>query len=450
MVCFQNFNPVSADIIPQRQLYSGVLSDIYSAIDQDQVSFLALLDVNAAFDTVDHGILLERLSTSYGLSGMAYTWLESYITGQAQIIHVGNRHSPPSKVPYGVPQGSVLGPVLYVLYTLDVAKLVQALGLGAHLYADDNQLNGHCSPSNSFELASRVLRAIDSIHEWMSSNRLSLNTGKTQFIWLGTKHSLARRDTDRLSSLLPSLTELSSVRNLGFIIDQELNMKDHITKLCQSCYYQLRQIRTVRHSLTSSAIQTLVHAFVCTHVDFSNSLLYGTSAYLLDRLQSVLILLHDWSLKLANTIRSWLQSVETSTGCQFRIVSSSSSIPSQATAWLVVHQSTWLSSATPWTTFQQGATFGHLPRFSSWFLDIRKNARVAEVSPSPHHSCGIYFLPTSNFSTTSTNSSEGDLKLTTCNSPRYATEDLCHQCDLYYYYYFCISTEPKSARWASI
>ena len=168
------------------------------------------------------------------------------------------------------------------------ARLVEALGLGAHLYADDTQLYGHCSPANSYELASRVLRAIDSIHEWMSSNRLSLNTGKTQFSWLGTKHSLAKRETDRLHSLLPSLTELTSVRNLGFIIDQELNMKDHITKLCQSCYYQLRQIRTVRHSLTSSAIQTLVHAFICTRVDFSNSLLYGTSAYLLDRLQSVL------------------------------------------------------------------------------------------------------------------------------------------------------------------
>ena len=128
-----------------------------------------------------------------------------------------------------------------------------------------------------------LLRAIDSIHEWMASNRLSLNTGKTQFIWLGTKHSLAKRETDRLFSLLPSLTELTSVRNLGFIIDQELNMKDHITKLCQSYYYQLRQIRTVRHSLTSSAIQTLVHAFICTRVDFSNSLLYGTIAYLLDR-----------------------------------------------------------------------------------------------------------------------------------------------------------------------
>ena len=99
-----------------------------------------------------------------------------------------------------------------------------------------------------------------------------------------SKHSFAKRDTDRLSSLIPSLTELTSVRNLGFVIDQELNMKDHITKIV------LLPASSNMHgsTLTSSAIQTLVHAFICTRVDFSNSLLYGTNAYLLDRLHSVL------------------------------------------------------------------------------------------------------------------------------------------------------------------
>ena len=114
----------------------------------------------------------------------------------------------------------------------------------------------------------------------MSSNRLSLSQHRQDTIHLAWYE--AQSCKERYRSALQS----TSVPDRTYI--QELNMKDHITKLCQSCYYQLRQIRTVRHSLTSSAIQTLVHAFICTRVDFSNSLLYGTSAYLLDRLQSVL------------------------------------------------------------------------------------------------------------------------------------------------------------------
>ena len=265
-----------------------VLSDIYSAIDQDQVSLLALLDVSAAFDTVDHGILLERLSTSYGLTGTAFAWLESNITGRVQVIHVGGRQSSPAMVHFGVPQGSVLGPVLYVLYTADIVKLVESFGLRAHLYADDVQLYGCCRPYASVDLSTKILQAIDSIHAWMSSNRLSLNTGKTQFIWFGTRNGLAKRDTHQLSNQSPSLVELTTVKNLGFTLDQELSTKDHVSKLCQSCYFQLRQIRTIRHSLSPSAIRTLVHAFICSRIDFSNSLIYGTSTYLLDRLQSVL------------------------------------------------------------------------------------------------------------------------------------------------------------------
>ena len=140
---------------------------------------------------------------------MAYVWLESYITGRAQIIHVGNRHSSPSKVLYGVPQGSLLGPVLYVLYTSDVAILVEALGLGAHLYADDTQLYGHYSPANfwAFELASRVLRAIDSIHEWMSSNRLSQHRQDTiHLAWYEAQSCQERNRSAPQSTSVPDWT----------------------------------------------------------------------------------------------------------------------------------------------------------------------------------------------------------------------------------------------------
>ena len=89
-------------------------------------------------------------------------------------------------------------------------------------------------------------------------------------------------------------------------------------------------------------------------------------------------------------------------------------------------------------TSQQGATFGHRLRLNSWFLGIGKSDPIEEVSPSPHHSCGIYFRPTSDFSTMNINFSGRDLKLIICNGLFCATEDLCHQCELYYYYYYYV------------
>ena len=134
-----------------------VLSDVYTAIDQGQVALLALLDVSAAFDTVDHTILLDRLSISYGISGTAHAWISSFVCGRSQTVHFGGTTSSPSKVRYGIPQGSTLGPLLYVLYTADVAKLVEKLGFKVHLYADDTQLYGYSSSSGSVTLAMNIL-----------------------------------------------------------------------------------------------------------------------------------------------------------------------------------------------------------------------------------------------------------------------------------------------------
>ena len=171
-----------------------VLSDIYSAIDRGDVALLALLDVSgAAFDTVDHSILLERLSTSFGLGGQAYSWFDSNISGRSQSVRLGGTSSPKTSVRFGIPQGSVLGPVLYVLYTAVVARIVESFGLQVYLYADDTQIYGSSSVSRSVELAELLLLVIDRINEWMSSksNRLCLNSDKTEFIWFGTRHQLS-------------------------------------------------------------------------------------------------------------------------------------------------------------------------------------------------------------------------------------------------------------------
>lgn len=265
-----------------------VLSDIFSAIDQGNVALLALLDVSAAFDTVDHEILLQRLSTSYGISGLAHDWFKSFVTGRLQTVRLGATCSDSVPVRSGVPQGSVLGPLLYVLYTAGIIPLVESLHSNVHLYADDAQLYEYCRPVDSVALSQRVLATVDAVSAWMASNRLRLNLDKTQFLWLGSKEQLAKLDKQQLAAILPALVESTSARDLGVILDEQLTFKQHVSKLSQSCYFQLRRLRSIRRSLSPALLNTLVHAFVCSRLDFCNSSFCGSSVAVLDRMQSIL------------------------------------------------------------------------------------------------------------------------------------------------------------------
>ena len=93
----------------------------------------------------------------------------------------------PSSIRYGVPQGSILGPLLYIIYTADVERVVKSFGFAVQLYADDTQLYGSSLPMDAEDLSVRVLEVISAVESWMSSNRLRLNADKTQFIWFGTR-----------------------------------------------------------------------------------------------------------------------------------------------------------------------------------------------------------------------------------------------------------------------
>ena len=116
-----------------------VLSDAYAAADAGKVTLLGMLDQSSAFDVVDHGILLKRLQHGFGVAGMALKWIRSYLSGRTQYV-VYHGQSEVTAVRFGVPQGSVLGPLLFLLYTADIFALVQEFGLKVHGYADDLQI----------------------------------------------------------------------------------------------------------------------------------------------------------------------------------------------------------------------------------------------------------------------------------------------------------------------
>jgi len=113
-----------------------VLSDVLLAVDRGDFVALALLDLSAAFDTVDYNIFLQRLQTSYGINGSALQWFRSYLAGRTQRVRRGATISSAVHLVCGVPRGSVIGPISFVLYTADLIALVKSYGLSPHLYAD--------------------------------------------------------------------------------------------------------------------------------------------------------------------------------------------------------------------------------------------------------------------------------------------------------------------------
>ena len=157
-----------------------------------------------------------------------------------------------------------------------------------HCYADDGQLYLSGSAESSGTSVSVVVDCIAEMDRWMSSNRLKLNTDKTQFIWLGSCQQLLKAEIDSIQLGSGSVPLKSSVNNLGVIFDSQLSMREHVRRVCRSSFYQLRQLHVVRRSLTFKASVQLVHAFINSRVDYCNSLLAGVSDQLISQLQSVL------------------------------------------------------------------------------------------------------------------------------------------------------------------
>ena len=267
-----------------------VKADILNAIDNKEVVCLVLLDLSTAFDTVDHKILLERLKNMFGLTGTVINWITSYLSGRFQKVVVGDANSSAVPLSCVVPQESILGPILFMLYTTPLRKICKKHAVTYHLYADDQQLYLAFKPSNAGakeQCIKQLQGCIADIHKWMSANMLKLNNEKTEFIMFGTNHQLKKTESvsTRIAISNTNVLSVDHVCNLGFLMDNTLKNQFQINKLTSSTFNQLMNIRRICSKLDWDTTKYINQALVISKLDYCNSLLLRLADYQLNKIQ---------------------------------------------------------------------------------------------------------------------------------------------------------------------
>lgn len=268
-----------------------VQNDILTNLDHKCGVILVLLDLSAAFDTIDHITLFHQLQHRLGISDTALNWFRSYLSDRTQSVSVENASSKPSPLQFGVPQGSVLGPLLYTIYTLPLGDILRKSNISYHLYADDTQLylsfNFH-EPSSQIACLEQIQKGVMEIKTWMVNNKLKLNDDKTEVMFISSRYyqNFIKLDNFTIDDVI--IQPASSVRNIGIIFDNIMSMGEQVTSICKSTHYHLRNIGRIRKCITFEACEKLIHALVTSRLDCGNALLYGLPDYQFYRLQRML------------------------------------------------------------------------------------------------------------------------------------------------------------------
>uniref|UniRef100_A0A8C1M8D5 Reverse transcriptase domain-containing protein n=1 Tax=Cyprinus carpio TaxID=7962 RepID=A0A8C1M8D5_CYPCA len=262
-----------------------ITNDLLLASDQGCISLLVLLDLSAAFDTIDHDILIDRLQNYTGIQGQALRWFRSYLSDRYHFVYLNGESSHLSPVKYGVPQGSVLGPLLFSIYMLPLGNIIRKYGISFHCYADDTQLYISTRPGETSKL-SKLTECVKNVKDWMTNNFLLLNSDKTEILLIGPEN-ITQNLVDYNLQLDGCTVTSSTVKNLGVILDSNLSFENHISHVTKTAFFHLRNIAKLRNMLPVPDAEKLVHAFMTSRLDYCNALLGGCPASSINKLQVV-------------------------------------------------------------------------------------------------------------------------------------------------------------------
>ena len=266
-----------------------VTNNLRRAADKKEASILLTLDLSAAFDTLNHPTLLKRLNEFLGLGGTVLSWFRSYLSDRTQSVYNEGKNSSSTKLKYGVPQGSVLGPLLFLIYLLPLGILLRQLGLSFHFFADDTQIYITVSVSDIHDQVRLLQNAYNIISKFLACNFLKLNPDKTEMIFVG-KQKIVSQCKAAVSSIDlgdATIKPANKLKNLGVTFDEQLSFHDHIKNTAKSALITLNNLKSIRNHFNQKSFETLVHALITSKIDYCHSLYSGIYASSLRPLELV-------------------------------------------------------------------------------------------------------------------------------------------------------------------
>ena len=244
--------------------------------------------MSSAFDTVDLTKLLSILEHKIGLKGTVLKWFRSFLMGRQQKVNIQGVLSDVLITLYGVPQGSVLGPVLFNIYVSSLADVMKSQGLTSSSYADDTNTRIKLSLQFQFyHISYCIPELMKQVNNWMNEHFLKLYPQKTEIILLYPPHL---KNADKLNGVFIEKNCVrfsNSVKLLGVRLDQALDFDLHVSSVVSSCMFHLKNIAKIKRYLTRAETEKLVHAFMSSKFDYCNSLFIGIKQSSLSKLQAV-------------------------------------------------------------------------------------------------------------------------------------------------------------------
>ena len=273
-------------------LLLDLVNDLQSLVIDGKIATVLLLDLSAAFDTIDHEILLHRLREKFKVTGVPLRWISSYLENRAFSVKIREASSSRLPLKQGVPQGSILGPMLFILYIDGISLIAKRHGISIHVYADDMTLYIGFKPADEFSVTlDKIGSCMEEVKLWMLRNFLKLNMDKTQVLFCGKPTSIELY-SDRFykyEDLLGiKIGENLPAKVLGVKIDKFLNFDEMLKETCRNGYFRLNKLKNIGNALDLSLKISLVRCYILSGIDYCSVLYAGINASDIKRLQKLM------------------------------------------------------------------------------------------------------------------------------------------------------------------